>query len=142
MLYQYTDERLEMLRALIEGNEDVLVSEESSAILTNTSLSVIYQKAAAHTTQQGPMSAIPGLDAAALASAISSFDNFLAHADRFRLDLIARVSSTRIRESIAQRTAENVVAAYSVIVRKIEDPANGYGELPHKTPEEVKELLK
>ncbi|CAJ0943633.1 unnamed protein product, partial [Mesorhabditis belari] len=142
LLYQFTDQRLEMLKALIEGNEDVLVSEESSAILSNTSLIGIYQKAAAHSSQQGPMSAIPGLDAVSITNAIASFSNFISQSDKLRLDLITRVNSTRIRESIMKRTIDNIAAAYAVIVRKIEDPSNGYGEILHKSPDEVMGLLK
>ena len=36
----------------MEANEDVLVSEEASAILANTGLIVLYTKASAHDTNQ------------------------------------------------------------------------------------------
>lgn len=50
---------------------------------------------------KGPMSAIPGLDAVSVTNALSSFSNFIAQSEKLRLDLITRVSSTRIRlESI------------------------------------------
>lgn len=51
-----------------------------------------------------------------------------------------RVNFSVFSESIVRRTIENIVAAYAVIVRKIEDSSNGYGEIPHKSPEEVNSL--
>lgn len=97
----------------MEGNEDVLVSEEASTILANTGLINLYQKAAAHDKNQvlsdskpdriyvtwfkGPLSAIPGMDAASVNSVMVQFDVFLAQPDKYELDQIAKISSARTR---------------------------------------------
>ncbi|RCN31048.1 hypothetical protein ANCCAN_23176 [Ancylostoma caninum] len=137
ILYPFTDSRLEMIKALMEGNEDVLVSEEASTILANTGLINLYQKAAAHDKNQGPLSAIPGMDAASVNNIMMQFDVFLAQPDKYELDQIAKISSARTRESVKQRTVDNVVAAYSVVVNKLEDPFNAYQNVAYKSVEQV-----
>ncbi|KAK6050877.1 hypothetical protein COOONC_11620 [Cooperia oncophora] len=128
--------------SFMEGNEDVLVSEEASAILANTGLISLYQKAAAHDRNQGPLSAIPGMDASTVNQILSHFDVYLSQPDNYQLDQVSKISSVRTRESVQQRTVDNVVAAYSVIVSKLEDPFNAYENVAFKSVEQVKELLK
>ncbi|XGW24576.1 hypothetical protein V3C99_006197 [Haemonchus contortus] len=142
ILYPFTDSRIEMIKALMEGNEDVLVSEEASTILANTGLISLYQKAAAHDRNQGPLSAIPGMDANTVNQTLLQFDLYLSQPDNYELDQVAKISSIRTRESVQQRTVDNVVAAYSVIISKLEDPFNAYQNVAFKTVEQVKELLK
>uniref|UniRef100_A0A1I7XUJ7 Conserved oligomeric Golgi complex subunit 6 n=1 Tax=Heterorhabditis bacteriophora TaxID=37862 RepID=A0A1I7XUJ7_HETBA len=145
ILYQFTDTRLEKIKALnlcrtgylIEGNEDVLISEEASAILANTGLIQLYQKAVAHDESQGPLSAIAGMSSAIISRVLTQFDVFLSQPDSYRLDQIAKISSARIRDAIHQRTVDNVVAAYSLIVQKLDDPSNKYEGISFKTVEQV-----
>ncbi|ETN73163.1 hypothetical protein NECAME_18492 [Necator americanus] len=126
----------------MEGNEDVLVSEEASTILANTGLISLYQKAAAHDKNQGPLSAITGMDATSVNNTLAQFDVFLAQPDKYQLDQVAKISSARTRESVKQRTVDNVVAAYSIVVNKLEDPFNAYENIAFKSIDQVKELLK
>ncbi|VDO64402.1 unnamed protein product [Heligmosomoides polygyrus] len=126
----------------MEGNEDVLVSEEASAILANTGLINLYQKSAAHDRNQGPLSAISGMDANAVNRTLSQFDAFLAQPDKYQLDQVAKISSARTRESVHQRTMENVLAAYSVVVRKVEDPFNAYENVAFKSIDQVCMVIK
>lgn len=44
-------------------------------------------------------------------------------------------------DAVHKRTMENVVAAYNVVLKKIEDPANKYENLSLKSVEQIKELL-
>ncbi|KJH52430.1 hypothetical protein DICVIV_01407 [Dictyocaulus viviparus] len=142
ILYPFTDSRLEMISALMEGNEDVLVSEEASTILANTGLINLYQKASAHDRNQGPLSLISGMDPGTINRTLAQFDVFLAQPDKYQLDQVAKISSARTRESVLQRTVENVTAAYAIVIRKLEDPFNAYEGVTFKSIEEVKELLK
>lgn len=52
ILYQYTDTKLEMIKAQIEANEDVLVSEQASRALMETDMMEPYTKAQAHQPNQ------------------------------------------------------------------------------------------
>ncbi|VDK82858.1 unnamed protein product [Onchocerca ochengi] len=52
VLYQFTDSRLEMIKAQIDANIDVLVSEQATFIITQTGLIELYRKAAAHQPSQ------------------------------------------------------------------------------------------
>ncbi|VDM82758.1 unnamed protein product [Strongylus vulgaris] len=146
ILYPFTDSRLEMIKALMEGNEDVLmegnedvlVSEEASTILANTGLINLYQKASAHDKNQGPLSAIPGMDATSVNSTLVQFDAYLAQPDIYQLDQVSKISSARTRESVKQRTVDNVVAAYSTVIKKLEDPANAYENVAYKSVDQVR----
>ncbi|GMT32770.1 hypothetical protein PFISCL1PPCAC_24067 [Pristionchus fissidentatus] len=142
ILYPFTDKRLEVARALMEGHEDTLISEEASAILSSTSLIPIYQKAMAHNQSQGPLSSISDADAATVKRALEAFDNFLAQPHFGRIDQVARISNIKVRERVHSRTMDNVVAAYSVIQSKLVDPFNKYEGLEAKTVEQVRDLLK
>ncbi|CAI4228235.1 unnamed protein product [Auanema sp. JU1783] len=141
ILYQFTDTRLEMIKALMEANEDVLVSEEASAILASTGLIHIYTKAAAHDPNQGPLSAISGMDSATVVKTFTAFDSFLGQPDSCRLDQVSKISSSRVRDSVRKRTMENVIGAYAVIIRKIEETSNKYENIAYKSVEQVSELL-
>ncbi|KAE9420668.1 hypothetical protein Angca_006394 [Angiostrongylus cantonensis] len=136
ILYPFTDSRLEMIKALMEGNEDVLVSEEASTILANTGFITLYQKAAAHDRNQGPLSLIAGMDSATVSRIFAQFDVFLAQPDKYQLDQVSKISSVRARETVQQRTADNVAAAYAVVIRKLEDPFNAYEDIGFKSVEQ------
>ncbi|VDK52718.1 unnamed protein product [Anisakis simplex] len=137
ILYQYTDSRLEMIKAQTDANEDVLVSEQVTSILTQTGLIEIYTKAAAHQPSQGALSEINGMDGSRISNAMTLFDGFLSNPDSYRLDQCAKISSVRVRDSIQQRTVENLVAAYSVLYQKLVDPSNKYSNLCLKTVEQI-----
>ncbi|VDM43994.1 unnamed protein product [Toxocara canis] len=100
ILYQYTDTRLEMIKA------------------------------------QGALSEIVGMEASRISNAMALFDSFLSNPDSYRLNQCAKISSVRIRDSVQQRTVENLVAAYSVIYQKLVDPSNKYSDLSLKTVEQ------
>uniref|UniRef100_A0A7E4VW48 Conserved oligomeric Golgi complex subunit 6 n=1 Tax=Panagrellus redivivus TaxID=6233 RepID=A0A7E4VW48_PANRE len=142
ILYQYTDNKLEMIKAQIDANEDVLVSEQASAILTNTGLLEIYRKALAHQPNQGPMAKLPGMEPERIAGAIALFNGFLDKPEGFQCHQCAKISSARSRESVQVRTFDNVVAAYSVIYAKVTDSTNGYpSETSLKPIDDVKAVL-
>uniref|UniRef100_A0A915DPW2 Conserved oligomeric Golgi complex subunit 6 n=1 Tax=Ditylenchus dipsaci TaxID=166011 RepID=A0A915DPW2_9BILA len=142
ILYQFTDTKLEMIKAQIDANEDVLVSEQASQVLTNSDLMDVYTKCLAHQPNQGPLSKITGMESERVASALTMFYTFLEHPEGFQCNQAIKISSARIRESVQKRTFENVVNAYTVIYQKLSQPENGYVEIKNlKTTEEVKKLL-
>ena len=131
-----------MIKAQIDANEDVLVSEQASMILTNTGLIEIYKKCLAHQKNQGPLSKIQGMEAEKISASIGMFNAFLEKPEGFQCHQCAKINSARIRESVQKRTIENVVGAYSVIYSKIADPENSYPEtLGLKKVEDVKSDL-
>ncbi|CAG9532892.1 unnamed protein product, partial [Cercopithifilaria johnstoni] len=142
ILYHFTDSRLEMIKAQTDANVDVLVSEQATFIITQTGLIELYRKAAAHQPSQGVLSEIIGMEPSRISSTLSSFDSFLASPDKYKLDQCVKLSSARLRDTVRERTIENVVAAYKIIYDKIVDPNNKYPQLSIKTVEQVQELLK
>uniref|UniRef100_A0A158Q7F7 Conserved oligomeric Golgi complex subunit 6 n=1 Tax=Elaeophora elaphi TaxID=1147741 RepID=A0A158Q7F7_9BILA len=142
VLYQFTDSRLEMIKAQTDANVDVLVSEQATFIITQTGLMELYRKAAAHQPSQGALSEITGMEPSRISSTLFSFDSFLASPDKYKLDQCVKLSSARVRDAVREKTIENVVAAYRIIYNKVVDPSNKYPQLSIKTVEEVQELLK
>ncbi|EJW78841.1 hypothetical protein WUBG_10249 [Wuchereria bancrofti] len=75
-----------------------------------------------------------------ISSTLLSFDTFLTNPDKYRLDQCMKISSTRLRDTIRERTIETVVAAYRIIYNKIIDPSNKYSQLSIKTVGQVRNL--
>ncbi|CAB3410117.1 unnamed protein product [Caenorhabditis bovis] len=142
VLYQFTDQRLEMIAAMIEGNEDVLVSEEISTVLSTTKLLNLYQKASAHKKEQGPLSQVPGMERSEVSSVLNEFSMFLHNPNSCRLDHVAKISSSRIRETVRTRSMSELLKVYTCLVSKFEDESNGYGDMPYLTVDQVSQLLK
>ncbi|VDN38807.1 unnamed protein product [Gongylonema pulchrum] len=132
ILYQFTDARLEMIKAQMDANIDVLVSEQATSILTQTGLIELYRKSAAHQASQGSLSEIAGMEPSRISSAMILFDSFLSNPDSYKLDQCVKLS-----DLVRERTAENVVAAYGIIYNKVADPENKYPQLSMKTVEQV-----
>ncbi|KAK0400775.1 hypothetical protein QR680_015445 [Steinernema hermaphroditum] len=141
ILYQYTDARLEMLKAQMDANEDVLVSEQATYILTETGLVDIYHKAANHQPNQGPMAEISGMEPERIKASLTLFESFLAKPTSYRVDQCLKISSVRIRDSVQKRTFESVAEAYGLILAKLQDPANKYPDLPIKAIDDIKKIL-
>ncbi|KAI1716465.1 conserved oligomeric complex COG6 domain-containing protein [Ditylenchus destructor] len=142
ILHQFSDTRLEGLDMMITANEDVLVSEQASKILSDNELMDIYTRCFAHQTNQGPLARIPGMELERVRNALAMFNEFLSQPDGYQCHQTVKISSARIRESVQKRTFENVLAAYSVIYNKISQTENGYTDLKSlQTLDEVKQSL-
>uniref|UniRef100_A0A8C4ZU30 Conserved oligomeric Golgi complex subunit 6 n=1 Tax=Gadus morhua TaxID=8049 RepID=A0A8C4ZU30_GADMO len=73
-LFEFTDKRLEMLEFQIEAHLDTLINEQASFVLIRAGLSYIYSCVQQHSTQQGPLSTLPGMDTSSLKAAMVQFD--------------------------------------------------------------------
>ncbi|KAI1724301.1 conserved oligomeric complex COG6 domain-containing protein [Ditylenchus destructor] len=132
----------EGLDMMITANEDVLVSEQASKILSDNELMDIYTRCFAHQPNQGPLARIPGMESERVRNALAMFNEFLSQPDGYQCHQTVKISSARIRESVQKRTFENVLAAYSVIYNKISQTENGYTDLKNlQNMDEVKQSL-
>lgn len=75
-----------------------------------------------------------------ITNAIELFNNFLKNPlEGFQCHQTVRISSARNRESVQNRTFENILNAYSIIWTKLKDSENGYTNLTNlKSIEEVR----
>lgn len=70
-LFEFTDNKLELLKALMEAHVDTLISEQAAVVLTRTNLVEFYQKVQQHNVSlHGPLSQLPEADAATLKNAM------------------------------------------------------------------------
>ncbi|KAK2156367.1 hypothetical protein LSH36_215g03002 [Paralvinella palmiformis] len=143
-LYEFTDQRLEMLQAQIDAHVDTLLSEQAAFILNRTDLAHVYGIVQQHNPAQGPLSDIHGLDAITIKSAMARFDNYLASPDSYTLPQCSLLLSSKIRESVKKHSIELICHAYKQMYKSLFDESNNYTE-PHtivpRTPEQVQKLL-
>jgi hypothetical protein len=76
-LYEYIDEKLEKLDALIEAHMDTLINEQAHFVLTKTDLLEVYKSIQNHDPKQGPLVNQIGMDSVALKAATVSLVWFL-----------------------------------------------------------------
>jgi len=143
-LYEYTDERLEMLQAQVEAQVNVLISEQASFVLTRTGMLRIYNCFLQHQPNQGPASKLSNLNAELIKGAIDKFDLFLSSPDSYKLAQCRMISSPKIKEMVNGGTMTAIVNAYQVIYEKIVDQHNLYEEpfmIVGKSVDQIKQLL-
>ncbi|KAJ8030190.1 Conserved oligomeric Golgi complex subunit 6 [Holothuria leucospilota] len=143
-LYEYTDQRLEMLQAQTDAHVDTLVNEQASFILSRTALLQIYSIALQHKPEEGPLASLTGLNTSAIKDGMTHFDGFLATPDNYTLPQCNFLQSTAIREKIHQRAMNLIQGAYELLYKAIHNPDNQYQEpnsIMVRTPEQVKTLL-
>ncbi|XP_077861444.1 conserved oligomeric Golgi complex subunit 6-like [Saccoglossus kowalevskii] len=143
-LYEFTDQRLEMLAGQIEAHLDTIVSEQASYVLSRTGLSHIYSIIQQHQLKEGPLASIHGMDATTVRSAMSKFDSYLSSPDSLTMPQLNFLQSTSLRRTVHKRSTELVSAAYDFLYQAITNPSNGYKEprsIVIRTPQQVKTLL-
>ncbi|XP_030837791.1 conserved oligomeric Golgi complex subunit 6 [Strongylocentrotus purpuratus] len=143
-LYEYTDQRLEMLEAQVDAHVDTLVNEQASFVLTRVGLLQIYSIAQQHLTTEGPLSSVHGMDSSSVRDGINRFDSFLGSPDSFTMPQIKLLHSTTVREKIHKRAVALICSAYELLHTAINHPANDYtepGSIVKRTPDQIKSLV-
>ncbi|KAJ1525454.1 hypothetical protein ONE63_010265 [Megalurothrips usitatus] len=141
-LYGFMDDRLERLQAQTDAQLDTLTSEQASSLVANLNLGPIYT--ILQETSRGPLSSIPGMDAASLKHFLVKLDGFLALPDMLLLPQISLLLSTVHRNNVKQRAFEVICTVFKQLYAAVYDPSNGYenpSALISCTPEQVQELL-
>lgn len=143
-LYEYTDQRLEMLEAQVDAHIDTSVNEQASFVLTRVGLIQIYSIAQQHQASEGPLSSVHGMDPSSVRDGINRFDSYLGSPDSFLLPQIKLLHSTAVREKIQKRAVTLICSAYELLYTAINHPANNYKEassIVQRTPDQIKTLV-
>uniref|UniRef100_A0A0N5BHH8 Conserved oligomeric Golgi complex subunit 6 n=1 Tax=Strongyloides papillosus TaxID=174720 RepID=A0A0N5BHH8_STREA len=140
IIYQFTETRLEMIKCQIEANEDLIVGDQASRILTNCQLMDLYVRCNGHQQSQGPLSKVIEASPDKVKEVMKKFYSEIKSIDGIECDQLPKILCVRIVDSIRKRTLEHVVLAYSVIYEKITNPINGYpvDTMELKTVDEIK----
>lgn len=144
MLFEYTDQQLEMLQAQIDAHLDTLVSEQASTIVGQLGLGALYTSLQDFQPKYGPLSNLPGCDALAIQAAVKKLDNFLASPDSLTIPQSILLLSASLRQTLRKRSMELLYNAYNQIYEAVNLPTNNYMDpqlLLLRTPEQVKTLL-
>ncbi|XP_060800153.1 conserved oligomeric Golgi complex subunit 6 isoform X2 [Neoarius graeffei] len=143
-LFEFTDKRLEMLEFQIEAHLDTLINEQASYVLTRAGLAYIYNCVQQHSTEQGSLSNLEGMDGSSLKVAMVQFDRYLSSPDTFVMPQFNFLLSAAIKEKIFKQSTELVCRAYGEVYTAVTNPANGYREpenVLHRSPQQVQTLL-
>ncbi|GAB6028326.1 Golgi transport complex subunit 6 [Chamberlinius hualienensis] len=143
-LFQYTDQRLEMLQALVDAHLDTLVSEQVSGILSFTGFGTIYATVQQHNLKEGPLSHNASADPLVIKSSMSKFDSFLASPDSLTIPQLEFLQSATVRQQLKQRSMDLVYSTYQLIYNAVYDPNNEYTDpfsLMPRSSEQVRQLL-
>ncbi|XP_033109171.1 conserved oligomeric Golgi complex subunit 6-like [Anneissia japonica] len=143
-LYEFTDQRLEMLDAQIEAHTDALVNEQASYTLSKVNLVQIYSIAQQHQPNEGPLSSVHGMEAASIKHAMSKFDSYLASPDSLIMPQCNLLQGRSLREKVHKKSVTLICSAYDLIHRAVIDPSNGYSDTASmvvRTPDQVRTLL-
>ncbi|XP_064604827.1 conserved oligomeric Golgi complex subunit 6-like [Liolophura sinensis] len=143
-LYEFTDERIEMLQGQIDAHVDTLVSEQASFVLTRVGLVHLYGIVQQHQPKQGPLSSLPDLDSLTVKSSMTRFDSYLASPDSLTLPQCTLVLSGKVREAVKKQAVDLICSAYRQMYEAITIPANEYrepGSIVPRTPDQVVKLL-
>lgn len=145
-LYEFTEERIEMLSAQIDAHLDTLVNEQAAGILTQGGIGTIYSEIQRFRgkSEVGALAKHPGLDKQNLVGALSRFDSYLSSSEEFILPQVSFLASATLKEVATTRARDLVVTAYKTVYDALIDPKNEYqdvGNLPIKSPDQMKMLL-
>ncbi|XP_071798111.1 conserved oligomeric Golgi complex subunit 6-like isoform X2 [Asterias amurensis] len=138
-LYEFTDQRLEMLDAQIAAHQDTLVNEQASYVLSMVSLIQVYSITQQHKPQEGPLSLVHGMDTMAIKSAMIRFDSYLSSPDSLVLPQCNLLNSSHVREEIICRGTDLVCGAYQLLYEAIFNPDNCFSDpkgVLTRTPEQ------
>lgn len=144
MLFEYTDQHLEMLQAQMDAHLDTLVSEQASTIVGQLGLGALYTSLQDFQPKHGPLSSLPGCDALAIQAAVKKLDSFLSAPDSLTIPQSILLLSASLRQTLRKRSMELLCNAYTQIYEAVNLPTNNYLEpqlLLPRTPEQVKTLL-
>uniref|UniRef100_A0A8C5AMM9 Conserved oligomeric Golgi complex subunit 6 n=1 Tax=Gadus morhua TaxID=8049 RepID=A0A8C5AMM9_GADMO len=143
-LFEFTDKRLEMLEFQIEAHLDTLINEQASFVLIRAGLSYIYSCVQQHSTQQGPLSTLPGMDTSSLKAAMVQFDRYLSSPDALVMPQLNFLLSAAIKDQIFRQSTELVCRAYGEVHLAVSSPTNTYQDLENlvpRSPQQVQTLL-
>ncbi|XP_078686583.1 conserved oligomeric Golgi complex subunit 6-like [Branchiostoma floridae x Branchiostoma belcheri] len=143
-LFEFTDQRLEMLSAQVDAHLDTLVNEQASFTLSHVGLAHMYSVVQQHQPREGPLSAVHGLDRNSIKTAMKQFDAFLASPDDLVLPQCKFLLSATLRDVVDKRSMDVIRQVYEQLYTAVTDPANKYedpNELVQRTPQQIKQLL-
>nr|XP_039255878.1 conserved oligomeric Golgi complex subunit 6-like [Styela clava] len=145
-LYEFTEERIEMLSAQIDAHLDTLVNEQAAAILTQGGIAGVYSEIQKYRSHGGeePLSKQPGLERDNVIGALARFDAYVMSMEEFILPQVSFLASATLKEVATTRASDLVTNAHKNVYEALMDPANKYADTTSvtvKTPDQIKVML-
>ncbi|XP_062521399.1 conserved oligomeric Golgi complex subunit 6-like [Corticium candelabrum] len=143
-LYEFTDNRLEMLSAQCEAHLETLVHEQASYVLSKSGLGFPHMIIQEKKHSEQPLSKVEGMNGELLRGAMVKFDSFLSVPDSLMLPQCRQLLSTRLCDTAYRQAMEMVCGAYKGVFDAVHNPNNLYNDpswVVSRTPEQVTALL-
>ncbi|CAG0886915.1 unnamed protein product [Darwinula stevensoni] len=141
-LYEFTQSKLEMIKAQMDAHVDTLISEQASNLVHKLSLSSIYT--ALQRPSVGNLSQQPSMDVAAIQTFLNKLDGFLANPDALLLPQISLLHSLMIRQTVRQRCSHVIATIYRQLYDAVHNAENGYNNpsaIMNRTPEQIESIF-
>ncbi|PAA91600.1 hypothetical protein BOX15_Mlig018129g1 [Macrostomum lignano] len=147
--YEFTETHIERLQAQLEPQLDALVAEQLSHILVSLRMLELYQTVEQHQQQhqQQPLSYLeaPCLSLSAVKAAAARFDSYLANPDSLALPQLQALQSSKLRQLVIRRVADQIHSVYTAIYDAIVKPENLFGKefatVLVRNPDQVAKLI-
>ncbi|XP_063707526.1 conserved oligomeric Golgi complex subunit 6 [Culicoides brevitarsis] len=131
-IFEYMDQRLELLEASSEAQLDTLTSEQANSLVANLNLTQLYT-----VLKSGSK-----FDAHLLKLFLKKFDEFLEMPDILFLPQTNLLIASSHREAVQKRSFNVIHAIYKQLYERVMDPESGFdANLFQKTPDMVLEML-
>uniref|UniRef100_A0A1I8GIW2 Conserved oligomeric Golgi complex subunit 6 n=1 Tax=Macrostomum lignano TaxID=282301 RepID=A0A1I8GIW2_9PLAT len=147
--YEFTETHIERLQAQLEPQLDALVAEQLSHILVSLRMLELYQTVEQHQQQQPqqPLSYLeaPCLSLSAVKAAAARFNSYLANPDSLALPQLQALQSSKLRQLVTRRVADQIHSVYTAIYDAIVKPENLFGKefatVLVRNPDQVAKLI-
>lgn len=148
-LYEFTDERVEMLEGQMAAYLDTLVHEQARTVLVKSGLGPLVTAMQEWETEvnqetRPPLSTVKDMDSQTVFLAMIKFDEFLSNADFNLFPQSDLLSSTRARLTIKDRGSSRFLRAYQRLYDHLHNPSNLYenpSRMVKRTPAQLESLL-
>ncbi|VDO99179.1 unnamed protein product [Soboliphyme baturini] len=144
-LYEYTDDKLEMLQAKMETHVSVIAEEQTNYILQCTGLIKLYEVLRQVDEREGKQSLASNMDESSVKSYLDSFRQFLDNPSSYLLPIYQLIVSPKLKESVKNETRNSLISVYERIFLALTntEEEDKFGELSLVVnPEMAAKMLK
>ena len=134
-VYEFTDEKIEMLTAQIDAHLDTLIHEQVTSFLNSTDMMFAYNK------QVNNEANFSDSDMEKVKKSALTLDKFLSNPDQFVLPQTRMILSATLREAAITRSHSYFARIYADIYEFLTKGRNQTLTECLRTPEQVKSLL-
>ncbi|KAJ3056818.1 Golgi transport complex subunit 6 [Rhizophlyctis rosea] len=137
--YAFTAAYMQLIDSQIEEQEEVLVTEQYQDMLSQAGIASLIESLDVKPPET-QLSILPNMDAPSVSRAMANLDTFLCTVSVEVSSSLAKISSSRIAQSVTRRGTKMFIDAYARLYGAVGDPVNGYENPRSVMPRTVAEV--